>query len=36
MMQNGGNNAKLKYVHPQSSPLQGEMGGKIKRRGIWF
>jgi hypothetical protein len=29
MLYNKGNHAKLKYVQPQSSPLQGENGGKI-------
>jgi hypothetical protein len=29
MLYTKGNHAKLKYVQPQSSPLQGENGGKI-------
>jgi hypothetical protein len=29
MLYNKGNHAKLKYVQPQSLPLQGENGGKI-------
>ncbi len=29
MLYNKGNHAKLKYVQLQSSPLQGENGGKI-------